>query len=363
MSRRWIEGFESGIITAAPYWDKSSALTVSTTTVRSGSCSMRVDAEEWNNGLPLPSLEVWDDDVGDYLLPTNIYARTAVWGDSTQTAPNPTILAVGLEWGGVRIELIREDATGHLQLKMADTVLATSSVGMSLGQWVVMELGVVVGASATIEARMDGATVVSWSGSLTPDPFGIYQVVVGGGGYASPDSYFLGYYDDIAVDDAMWCGHNGRVVYLPVTTNAGSQQWTPLSGASNAAMVDESFTDLDDTVIYVMSDEDVPPALTLTDTYECMNIGEVESITCVAPFIVGKVVDPGPPYDVWAALAIQSGSTTTEYAVSSSGYSTQYRSDISVIEQADPATSSGWTPDKVNALRLKLQTAIIGHGA
>lgn len=153
------------------------------------------------------------------------------------------------------VKLERLSGSGFLDLT-SQTVLATSSgAALVTGTWYAFEIKLLIANSGTCSVKQDGAAIITFTGDTQATAsananlvlFGIAQS--SGGGTA--------FWDDIIVMDDAGSFMNDligdkRIYTLYPTADGNYSAWTPSSGSSHSALVDE--TPPNDDVDYVMAD-------------------------------------------------------------------------------------------------------------
>lgn len=128
---------------------------------------------------------------------------------------------------------VRLGSNGLLQYYLgAGPVAVTTDYVVAAGAWFYLELGVVIGASGSLEIRVNGSTVVSLSGVDTrpggsASTCNAVQLYMSGGnpiGSVDYDDFYVSYGNEL-----KWLG-DIRVDALPLTSNSTPQDWVPDSG-------------------------------------------------------------------------------------------------------------------------------------
>lgn len=135
---------------------------------------------------------------------------------------------------------LRLDASGHLSVTRNGTVLATSTQVLSIGVYQSIEFGVTIhGTTGAATVKVDGITWLSLTGvntknsaNATADRFN----------FTLRGSWRI---CDLYIADGTGSANNSlpgpmRVDLLLPTSDAGTNQWTPSTGTSHFALVDEA---------------------------------------------------------------------------------------------------------------------------
>jgi hypothetical protein len=132
------------------------------------------------------------------------------------------------------------------------TLVGTIGDGIVVNNWTTLEVRVVVGASGTIQVRMNGLVVFTFNGNTQPGTATtinnmVYYVVPmwnHGVGLAST------YWDDLLINDALGSKFNswpnGVRIHRRKMVSAGNYaQWTPQGAETNVACVNEDVPSMD----------------------------------------------------------------------------------------------------------------------
>lgn len=138
--------------------------------------------------------------------------------------------------GGLKIN----PSNGKIEVYTGDFVslVATSTVAVSVGTWYLVELHIVIGDSGSIVLRVDLNEEATFSGDT--QPAAVTQIgFLRWGGVAT-----YTYIDDIIVHDTTGSYNKSwpdgaKVYYLVPTGDGATKDWTPSAGSDHYALVDE----------------------------------------------------------------------------------------------------------------------------
>jgi hypothetical protein len=266
----------------------------------------------------------------------------------TQTYPSGATEILGIYDSGAQQVNVVLNSTGTLSVRRGTTVLLTGSTVVTLNVYVSLELLVTIdNAAGTYTLRVNGATEVTQSGldtQATANAFG-NQVRIG----TQPAGPVVDF-DDVYVCDATGAApHNTflgdcRVDTLLPNAEGATQQWTPSTGTTHYALVDETPPNTTD---YVASF--TPPQRDL------FGMQDLSTMT-------------GTIYGVQLALAalksdagarslrgvIRSGASEALGSMVALGTSQTYTLQV---QTTDPATGTAWTESGVNSVQVGAEVA------
>lgn len=226
----------------------------------------------------------------------------------------------------------------------AGTVLATASPTiMNIGMWYEIEIHAVISTSSgSAIVKINGVTVISISGVDTQGSSPV--ATIGAAGFVATQSFDSCYFDDFYVCDTTGsapyntflstvAGPMGPRVYTVFPNSDSSPAWTPLTGSSNFAMVDEQSFDGDTTYVYSST-------ASQQDLYGLPAITNLSGILGVKTSYVARMDDAGTRE---VAGSIKSGGTVYQGVTTTVTGNYQKVDDYYLV---DPATSSAWSPTK-----------------
>lgn len=235
--------------------------------------------------------------------------------------------------------LVAFTATGAIQVSRGFTtstvVLGTSAPVLSTGTWFHLGVELVRHASAgSINVYVDGVSVLSLTGINT-----------------NADSVdrigFAANFQSLVIDDYYICNTNAwlgeaRVSPLPPTADTAQKDFTPSTGSSNYACVDEQPPNTTD---YVSSTTvGAKDLYDITDlSYTPLNIlGVKVSMYASKDEITTRTVRP----------IIKSGGTSSNGTTQALSSTNKFLSSIWAV---DPNTSAAWTKSGVDALQVGME--------
>jgi len=236
MARVWSCGFETGTLGHELAGSISGTPVIQSTRVRSGNYAFQCSQ---------PSLMYRESKLGLNL--TTCYFRLYIY-----TAAFPTGSYIGI--GGlsnssdadifnIRLTGATIAPAGRIQLynssSGSDVLLGTGTAVLNLNAWNLLEFKVVIGAgSGIVESKINGVVDQTFTGLTTNARGNIDRLFFGTpvGGYQSNI-----FFDDMAVDDAAYCGDGKIIARSPVTGGSPTHDnWTKSSGIDAGALWDET---------------------------------------------------------------------------------------------------------------------------
>ena len=231
---------------------------------------------------------------------------------------------------------VRLGSNGLLQYYRGSGPVVTTDFAVAHGAWYYLELGVVIGASGSLEIRVNKTPVVSVSG-IDTRPAGsattcnAAQMYMAGGnpiGSVDFEDFYIAYGDEL-----KWLG-DIRVDELPLTGNATPQDWTPDSGSAWERLnTDAGYitgTDVGDASLF-----DIASFTPATINIHAVQLTGKARKTDTGSKSIALQVKSGSTIDVGPDLALSD--TTLAYT--------------STFEQ-DPGTGAAWTDSALNALKV-----------
>lgn len=267
--------------------------------------------------------------------------QTRVMGFALQTNSTTLngIIAQFKDAGSNQVEL-RLDGSQHLQVTRNATVLGTSSSTYPISAWHYVEWKVKIDPSTgTYEVRVDGVNVLSGTGANTRNTANstANQALINSlGGFTLT-------FDDLYILNTSGSANNDFLgecrifTSLPTGDDASFKQWTPSTGTSHFANVDDNPPN-DDT------DFNSSATVGQIDLFTFPSISPTGSIACVQTVLTARKDDAGTRQ---ICEECRSGSTNYDGANTFTMNSTygMFRE----IRETDPATSAAWTLSGLNA--------------
>lgn len=198
------------------------------------------------------------------------------------------------------------------------------------------------GTAGVAELWLDGTQVLNVTGvnSTRSSPSSLASFCIGDNGIAGPQSSFI---DDLVIVDTAGTTNNGRIgdhkiVTLQPTSDAGTNNGTPSSGADHYAMVADATWDAStyDTITNTSGQEELFGFADIS--------GSPTNIAAVKVSHISQKTDTGD-----ASLQTVVVSSGTVSSGSSQALGTSWSKFFTLLE-ADPHTSAAWTASAVNAL-------------
>lgn len=241
------------------------------------------------------------------------------------------------------------DASGHLTIYgPAGTVLATSTVVLSINVWYYIEVVVVIADSGgSVTVYVDGTSAVTFSGDTKNGSTGVcdnVKMIRPTSGFFVDDTYILS-----AAGSAPF---NARLGDIAVRTllpsgNGASSQWTNSAGNStnNYSYVDEANSSSTD---YVGA-----AAASLTDTYAMGDIPTTDTPLATQILVYAAKSDAGTPPVMKPVTRGDGGTVLEESAIT---LSTTYQVFAGAVRTTDP-DGDALTATNVNGMQAGVRSA------
>ena len=341
-----IIGFESGDLNPEP-WTYSGTLSISSSTVRTGTYSLRVNPTTTGTGLCrigcFTAAGGRDTACSVATLYTRFYFRYA-----TKPASGSEIIYQARTSGDVVKFTLRINSSGNLlAYDSAGSLLATGSTALVQDTWYRIELMVGTGASANWAVQLNGAAEISGSGaSLNASNNG--RLFLGKVTDVSSQSVDF-FYDDFAMDDAGYPG-DGKIVRLVPNADGSTMAWSTGTGASNYLEVDDVPMN---TASYVKN-TGAANEVALFDLTDSATAGISGTIHAIRPEIQARLDATGT-----SAFSLRTRSASTNVDLSTVALTTG-GAYLSTIYATDPATAAPWTTSGIDALEVGgIETAAV----
>lgn len=311
-------GFEPGHIGVVPV---SSRITIMTTPVKTGTYSLRVQGQLTNSGY-----------AAFYCSGNEVYI--GVWAYPTD-ATKPLRIGVELTDGN-RVWLLW---TGTWSLYINSTWIVSGTVITSASTWQHVQMHIVIGDSGSVQTKVEGIDDIDYSGDTKPGTSDTIQYVlawtVGTG-----STWISHYIDDIVYGTGDWPGDVRFNAVVP--DGDDSVQWTPSTGVSNYALVDEKPpVDTD----YVSSDVAERDVYTSGDW-----AGANKTNIFVVHWLRGMKDTAGSRKLKMLAISNGAESIGAEFDLATSY--TYY----SRVITSDPCGGSTWTESAIDALKIGMES-------
>jgi len=282
----------------------------------------------------------------DYIQSPNLTTdSTLIFGAAIKILSTPTVLPSKLIslYDGVLLAVnIRVNTDGTLAAYRGDTLLGTSSLGLSTNTWYYLELKVVTHQSAgTVDLVVNMNNWLSLSGIDTQ---------AGSNAYAS--AFRLGpvfvttQFDDIYLLDGSGTINNDflgnrKVEAIRPTAAGSSTDWTPDSGDSYARVNE---VEVDDDSSYVET-----ATTTDKDLYAYENLDNMNEVNGIQ--IMSEVRVTAGSMDLHNVIK---SSTTEDDGTGDTVLSTDYVTSVRT-EELNPHTAVAWTPAEVDAAEFGIK--------
>lgn len=239
--------------------------------------------------------------------------------------------------GQVKLERL----TGSGFVNVSGTVLATSATSLLVNNWYAFEVKITIANSGACTVKMDGATVITFSGDTQATGNAQADTIMFGFGEDAGGATVL--WDDIIIMDDAGSAMNDfigdkRIYTLYPTAEGNYSAWTPSTGSDNSALVDE--TPPNDDTDYVMSNN-----VGDKDTYVLQDLPSgVTGISAVVVNIRARKDDAST-----RTLKAKVRSNSVDAAGSNFNLGSSY-ANFSSPFYLNPDGSVAWTSTTVNAL-------------
>lgn len=340
-----IIGFESGSLDPEP-WTYSGTVSISSTTVRTGTYSLRVNPSTTGTGLYRIGCftSAGGRDVACNVA--TIYPRF-FYRYATKPASGSEILFQSrTSADGVKFTL-RLTSSGNLAAyDSAGTLLATGSTALAQDTWYRIEPKVGTGASAAWEVQLNGASEISGTGNLSTSNNG--RLFLGKTTDVSGQSIDF-FYDDFSLDDAEYPGE-GKIVRLVPNANGSTMAWSTGTGSSNYAEVD----DVPQVGTSYVKNTGAANEVALFDLTDSSTAGISGTIHAVRPLIQARLDATGTSA---FSMRTRSGTTNTDLSTVALTTGGAY---ISTTYATDPNTAGAWSTAAIDALEVGgIETAAV----
>jgi hypothetical protein len=338
MARLNLSGFETGDQDAEGAHTYGGTYSYSTSIVRSGTYSLRVNPTTTATGFHrFCAYDAQGISQNSAMNTATIYERFYFYV-ATLPASGEEMIARNSDSGGSRKSELRLTSAGTLTFyDTTPTLLGTSSTALVTGRWYRIEMEVGTGASATARLYIDGVLAVeSTTANLRAGNNGMAIL----GKLVDTSSQTIDvYYDDFAIDNAALPGE-GQVAMLVPTANGATMQWTGGTGSSDyveVAAVPRSLA------TYVKS--------TTTNDVALFAMTDLSSLFAQNALVRGIKSHQYLRLDTVGtnahSLRLVSGATTTDstaVATSTGGL------NLFAMFSTDPNTGAAWTTAAVDAV-------------
>jgi len=221
------------------------------------------------------------------------------------------------------------------------TLVATGSTALSVDTWYLVECRVGTGAGAVYDLKLDGATELS--GTATVSSTGTAHVQFG---TSRSSNYYAAYYDDILVDDAAWPGP-GACKRLAANASGSYAQWSTDDGYGGTAT---DWQCVDETPVGTSPDDLIYTGT--TGNAHTFGVQDVDGLIFGPPNAtkVTAFVRSDTGGTAGCRVRLRSGSTDSD--TTGATWPTGAGVLVCNLRTGDPATGSAWTPGGLNAAQV-----------
>lgn len=333
-------GFEAGTATVASENEvvTGTGMSYSSTTVRTGSYSLRCNSTAANNGYQTIRTYAASGaaaNMNDATIYVTFYFRYA-------TKPSSANEPIFAAYTGATLKSeVRITSAGNLQIynTLNAQMGSDGATTLSADTWYRLDIKIGTGASGAYEVKINGTSELSGTGNLDTGNNQTVRL----GKHANRNSNTVDFfYDDVVVDNAAFISGDPAVKILPVTGNGGTMTWTGGTGSSNYLEVDEiPISDTD----YVMSPTTGAPNDARFALDSCANVGISGTISGVT--VSTRTREDTTVTSATAAAKIWSSASTS--ATTNLNGSTSF-TPRALLSLTDPATGSAWTTSGLDAM-------------
>jgi len=319
MTRVFTDGAEFGDFL---FWDVGVDV-IDGATKRSGNYSYQKSGDTWTKNIT-PLSEFYFR----FGFRTNIFAYYIFcWRKST----------TALGWVSMN------STTGHFELRVGSTVVATGSHACAANTWYLLEVHVkIADAGGILELKVDGVDDCSYSGDTQP-----------GSDTTVDNLYFhrnggsaIHWSDDLALNDTSgsvdnsWCG-DGHVILLQPNAAGDVTQLTPTSGSDNWSMVDDIPADGDTT--YVESSG--------SGAYDLYNVQDsgLSNVAILRMWPEARARDLVAEGSQMKFVVKTDG---VEYEDTAHDLLTSYSRIVGDVYRKNPGTDSDWTISDIESIQI-----------
>lgn len=284
-------------------------------------------------------------------LPGNYSTLIVGFAFNPNTIPALSSYIVRLMDSGTQQLELAVNPTGNVVVSRNGTILGVSTAVIAAAEQYLELKATIHDTTGSYEVRLNGVNILSGSNVDTKNTANatVNQVVLGVSGNTGVSSTYK--YDDFYVLDTAGPAPNNdflgdvRIDAVYPTADGNYTAWTPSTGSSHYALVDETTPNTADynssnTIgqkdSYVMGD---PPSLTSQIIY-----GVRVKVAALKDDAGSRSMKVG----------IRSGTTDSLSAAQALSTSQIYYSNI---HEVDPNTGTAWTPAAVNAMEVVIESA------
>ena len=250
--------------------NEAGMLALSTTTVRSGTYSLRVQSDGTNRGYFAINFLSSDTDI-------NYYFRTYIYIVAYPSTGELNIIDL---YGGGHRASIKLQTDGSLKLRNNGTQVGSNSAVLATGTWHPVELhynSTNAAGADVLEGRLNESIfATSSSQSLAP-----VSLLVYGNGFGTASSGADVYFDDAAFNDASGSFQNswpgvGEIIHLRPNAAGDNSGWSNDYTAVDEVTPDDVTTICESTTLNATDDHNLdatPATLAADDVVNCVQVG------------------------------------------------------------------------------------------
>lgn len=265
------------------------------------------------------------------------YVRVYIRIDTLPGSASEEIIRINDTTGSAKFYL-RITSVGQLAAYDATpTLITTGNISLSTGTWYRLEIKVGSSAGATVEWKIDGATDVSTTATLSATNYG--GITCGKSTNRNSQTIDV-YYDDLLVSDSAYPG-SGRCALLVPSANGNYQTWTIGAGTgSHYQVVDEVPPNTSDYLTSTLVSGDAETEAIADSSTK--NISG--TITCVK-HVMEAIRDGASNGSILARLRSATTNSDAAAYTTTSSYAL-----IGKYFDTDPATSAAWTTSGIDGI-------------
>lgn len=229
------------------------------------------------------------------------------------------------------LRILRGAQSGGTVLETDDTIMSATTVRLLEVHYKPLDTG------GDFEVKIDGVTVIDYSGDTTAGLQEISQIKFGYHNYGNPTGLW---WDDIVVDNADWIG-NTRIQKLQISgAGATAAVWDASTGSPYACVDEIPYSDTD--YIYTNTSGEC-------DTYTCADLsGNISEIKCLV--VQARMSYEGSPSPTKQKIAIKSGET--EYYGNDISPTLSFTNFNKIWEKNPSDGITAWTTAAINSLEI-----------
>jgi len=358
MTRLWTDGFEFGDFAGYTLveFNTSAYVTNSDMNPNGGGRSIRFSTPQFQQRWGF--VHSLDDDLDEMFVRVWVYFSDPMNATGADQETFMTLLALT---GSSHLTFDRNKTTGNIVVRRGDyysgVILASGSQNIERDRWYCIEVHAVIDdANGVCEVRIDGGPSldIDYAGDTRNSADYLVHSVSFGAVLPTINGLeaLRGYIDDVAINDTngavdnSWCGP-GKVYYVPVASDDGTNEWTPSTGSDHYAVLDE-----------VPQNEDTDYLSTATagdeETFGLADSG-LDGPVVMRAWVEGRIRRVDAASTVLVQLGVTAGATT-DYSDDLELYTTHSKRIVGTDYRVNPDDSNPWSTADFDTLTVRMKS-------